>query len=901
MSVAIGDVDGDGLIDIVAATGEGDVRAARQPRQREAHQRQAHPRHAGGTFGWGGGLSIADMDGDGFPEIVYGSTVFTTTGGTITLPSRARRPGRPDRLRGHLDRSPTSTSRPNGNLELLAGNTAYKSDGTVLWHAPARHAARRLPRRGRLQRRRQARRRAVGPVGSGQPGHASGSSTAPTARRCSAPCTLPTTVHAERRRPPTVADFDGTGKAQIGVATADYYWMLSPNFTTKTIDIGWKVPNHDYSSSVTGSTVFDFEGAGHPSVIYADECYLWVFDGATGAVRFSAPHTSFTGTEASLVADIDGSGRAPILMITNGADPARPAGAAWTQQRPGHRQRREVDAEQLLRTSRTAGLVAFDDSAHSWVGTRTLWNEHAYHVSNICDDPDSACAAPDVYGSIPKVEPRTGRSLAQQLPPERAGPGPVQRARPRVSLDRSLRRRPPCSPSRCATWASPRCPRASTSASTRAARRRRNQIGTVTTTRSLLPGQTEPLTFSVPVAVGNSSTPTSRRSSSARPSPRSTSARRPNNTQHPGDGQVLAVAGCRGPSASGYVTRRVARVTDLGGWPSAPSCARARGRDAAAARRRPRGVARPRGPVHRRRQRACTCQLVVLAQCAFLATSAAALIAVAPRMCASPGDADVHPAGAALRRHARGAAHRPAPAVGGPPALERRGRGHRRLLEATGIDLRVLGALLVGLAVAGAAGGLARWEDGAAGDAWIATQSARGRSCSMTWFVADRRPRRSGGWGRRPVMRASSWACFSAGRSRTSSARLGPPTQARASLHAVLAPLSDRRLHARRHSHTSMLRDHPAPGDLFFFVVESLRGDAIDPKTTPAMASLAREVDPDRDGGLGGRRHPVRVVRSFRSLTRRSTGGWSPPGEAAGSGAASPGIANDAAGASKGA
>ena len=50
------------------------------------------------------------------------------------------------------------------------------------------------------------------------------------------------------------------------------------------------------------------------------------------------------------------------------------------------------------------GMVAFGDKSDSWVGTRTLWNEHAYHVNNICDDRDNACAAPNTYGSIPAVE-----------------------------------------------------------------------------------------------------------------------------------------------------------------------------------------------------------------------------------------------------------------------------------------------------------------------------------------------------------------------------------------------------------------------------------------------------------------------------------------------------------------
>jgi hypothetical protein len=212
-------------------------------------------------------------------------------------------------------------------------------------------------------------------------------------------------VHQSQGGPPTVASFDGSGKAEIGVATADFYWMLKPDFANNKIDIVWQVPNHDYSSSVTGSTVFDFEGAGHPSVIYADECFLWVLDGATGNVRFAAPHTSFTGTEASLLADINGQGHAQMLMVSNGADPSNAGwqclnaagqpetihGVTWTP-------------NPQVSNKAYRGLVAFGDKSNSWVGTRTLWNEHAYHVSNICDDTDNACPPPNAYGSIPKVE-----------------------------------------------------------------------------------------------------------------------------------------------------------------------------------------------------------------------------------------------------------------------------------------------------------------------------------------------------------------------------------------------------------------------------------------------------------------------------------------------------------------
>jgi hypothetical protein len=50
------------------------------------------------------------------------------------------------------------------------------------------------------------------------------------------------------------------------------------------------------------------------------------------------------------------------------------------------------------------GITVFGDQASSWVGTRTLWNQHTYHVSNICDDRDSACSGTNSYGAIPKHE-----------------------------------------------------------------------------------------------------------------------------------------------------------------------------------------------------------------------------------------------------------------------------------------------------------------------------------------------------------------------------------------------------------------------------------------------------------------------------------------------------------------
>jgi len=41
------------------------------------------------------------------------------------------------------------------------------------------------------------------------------------------------------------------------------------------------------SSNVTGSSVFDFDANGAAEVVYADECFLRMYDGSTGTVRYS--------------------------------------------------------------------------------------------------------------------------------------------------------------------------------------------------------------------------------------------------------------------------------------------------------------------------------------------------------------------------------------------------------------------------------------------------------------------------------------------------------------------------------------------------------------------------------------------------------------------------------------
>lgn len=157
---------------------------------------------------------------------------------------------------------------------------------------------------------------------------------------------------------PTIADMDGDGLPEIGVAAASRYTVFGADGSIK-----WSTPIYD-GSALTGSTVFDFDGDGSAEVVYFDENTLYVFDGKTGSTVFSTPNSSATASEYPVVADIDGDGHADLLVPSN-------YGATW-------------------------GLRALVDVNNSWVNTRKIWNQYAYHITNVNED-----------GSIPKVEPNS--------------------------------------------------------------------------------------------------------------------------------------------------------------------------------------------------------------------------------------------------------------------------------------------------------------------------------------------------------------------------------------------------------------------------------------------------------------------------------------------------------------
>ena len=414
---AIGDVDHDGTAEVVAVTyegriaiieGDGSVRALSEDVvedfeigaacstytdcPRDSHDRQPYDCVAGvcvsWSFGWGGGVALADANGDGTVEVAYGRTLFSINEDGTAIERLWIGTG--GRASGH-SLSYFADLAGDEALELLAGNTAYQHTGEILWRQTAVNDAF----------------TAVADFnndGTPEVVHVGGGNITILNPADGAILAGPSPASGTGSGgPPTVADFDGDGAPEVGVALADFYSMHDVDLEAGTITEAWATASHDLSSSVTGSTVFDFEGDGVAEVVYNDECFLWVYDGPTGVVRFAALTTSFTGTEASLVADVDGDGQAEMILMSNGSDPRDPEGwdcdgDPWNLPSPDGVRPAWVPPEG---GNAYRGVAVFGDRANSWVGTRPLWNQHSYSVSNVCSDDDDACVPPMSHGSIP--------------------------------------------------------------------------------------------------------------------------------------------------------------------------------------------------------------------------------------------------------------------------------------------------------------------------------------------------------------------------------------------------------------------------------------------------------------------------------------------------------------------
>ncbi|WP_257455216.1 kelch repeat-containing protein [Archangium lipolyticum] len=336
-SIAAGDIDGDGAVEIcgIPENGRGIICFENDGAFKFRSAPDAY------DYNEWGGPSLADLDGDGKVEILDGNRVYTNTGALKWVGSQG--------MDGALYTGPVSFAADidqDGKQEVINGRSVYRHDGSL------KCTNTQIP--GGFSGVANFDADAAGEIVVAGHGQVS---------LLDDDCSLLWTRDVHYTDPgqsfptgrghggaPNIADFDGDGQLEIGLAGDWNYTVYGTDGAVK-----WTFPIQEYSSGKTTSTTFDFEGDGRTEVIYADELRVRIFDGVTGGLRWETTHSSGTTHEYPIVADVDGDGAAEIVVTEN------------NHAAPGFN-----------------GIRVFGDD--SWVGTRRIWNQHAYAVTNVNDD-----------------------------------------------------------------------------------------------------------------------------------------------------------------------------------------------------------------------------------------------------------------------------------------------------------------------------------------------------------------------------------------------------------------------------------------------------------------------------------------------------------------------------------
>jgi hypothetical protein len=379
--IAAADLNGDGVPELVAITRVGGNGADR-PQGTIAFIRTAPDGSTWGTL-WhntslptwnvhtrgGATISVANVDAAGAPEVVIGPVVLGGADGLVVWDGYANS-GNTGGRGNNAFLGPAGTVADinlDGLQEVIAGNSVYSSVGAVLWtfnYTSSNSACGgNLPCDG-YNAVANFDDDAEGEVVSIRQGEVfiwNHDGTQLWKAR------IPVDNCANNESgPPTVADFDGDGVAEIGTASSDFYVVLDRNTCgnadwaaagCEERDILWKRANNDCSSRSTGSSVFDFDGDGRAEVVYADEDAFRIFDGPTGEILFEdATFGSHTRIEMPIIVDVDNDGNAEVIVPEN-----RSGGG-------------------------TAGLEVWEDALDNWVRTRRIWNQHGYSITHVTED-----------------------------------------------------------------------------------------------------------------------------------------------------------------------------------------------------------------------------------------------------------------------------------------------------------------------------------------------------------------------------------------------------------------------------------------------------------------------------------------------------------------------------------
>jgi hypothetical protein len=347
-SIAAGDIDNDGLVEIcgIPQNGRGIICYENDGTFKFRSAEDAF------DYNEWGGPSLADLDGDGTVEILDGNRVYSNTGALKWVGS--------DGMGGAQYTGPVAFAADidgDGKQEVINGRSVYKHDGSL------KCANTSIPH-------------GFAAVGNFD-GDTNGEIVVSGHQKVSLlddncallwSATIPGGCVNGCGGGPTIADVDGDGLPEVAVVGDNSFSVFETDGNLK-----WTYTIQDWSSGKSAGSAFDFEDDGQLELVYADEVALRIFNGATGAVRWQHRHSTGTTHESPVIADVDGDLAADIVVAANN-----------------------------LAYPPYNGIRVYHDRLEGWARTRSIWNQHAYSITNVNND-GSIPAQPARHWLKPKL------------------------------------------------------------------------------------------------------------------------------------------------------------------------------------------------------------------------------------------------------------------------------------------------------------------------------------------------------------------------------------------------------------------------------------------------------------------------------------------------------------------
>jgi hypothetical protein len=335
---AFGDIDGDGMPEIVTAYNHGGIY------RMKAFEHDGTPKWANVTDGQNadqfyresGAVALHDLDADGDVEIVFNHEVYDHDGNMLWQQTNP--------MPGELEATTAVDLDGDGAMEVVTGHSAYRVDGSVMFDNYPTVSSQSIPQIGNLDDDDDPEIFVTSGQGLWIIEHDGAIKYGPVT-----PTGVPASAYLVWQRPGTIHDFDGDNVSEWASSSQSAYAVFEG---PDAADVLWQVVISDYSGAA-GSTAFDFLGDGVAEAMYADEQFFRIYDGLTGDVLLEQMRASPTISEYPVVADIDNDGSAEILVVSTAGQPA---------------------------------LQALRDVDDRWIQARRIWNQHAYYVTNVRED-----------------------------------------------------------------------------------------------------------------------------------------------------------------------------------------------------------------------------------------------------------------------------------------------------------------------------------------------------------------------------------------------------------------------------------------------------------------------------------------------------------------------------------